>query len=83
MASKKGKLLTCDRCGKTVFLEFLGNNYSDGGYTVNEKFEAAPEGWENHYEIGHLCPTCNAEYKQIRQHFMRMGKVEALEAGYD
>lgn len=70
MASKLGKLLTCDRCGKTVFLECTGEGETDGGYTRWNKFEAAPNGWKCHAEVGNLCPECNSSYKDLIKSFM-------------
>lgn len=54
MSEVNGKMLTCDRCGDTVFLK-------EGEYL----YEKAPEGWAYHNEPalvgawgGHLCPYC-------------------------
>ena len=31
--SKVGKMIVCDRCGNSVFLECIGEGENDGGYT--------------------------------------------------
>lgn len=78
MASKKGCLLTCDRCGKNVFLALLGKDYYDGGYSSSDKFEKYPEGWK-YLSIGTyttLCPECYAEWERILKAFMEGANVE-------
>ena len=73
MAEVKGKLLTCQRCGKSVFLKLIGKNHYDGGYTVTDKHEPRPSGWET-YSIPKvytdLCPTCGAEFERLCKAFM-------------
>lgn len=78
MAERKGKLVTCDRCGETVFLECTGEGELDGGFTRWNKFEDMPNGWEKHFPMGMLCPKCNGEYKHLINSFM--GTVEEVEA---
>lgn len=75
MAEKVGKMLTCDRCGKTVFLECVGKGETDGGYTRWNKFEAAPAGWEVCTEVGTLCPECNSLYKDLIKSFMTKANI--------
>ena len=65
MAQVKGRLSICDRCGKTIFSKVTGEGETDGGYTRWNKFEELPEGWKNYYEVGLLCPDCNAIYHKI------------------
>ena len=43
MSEKCGKLVTCDRCGKNVFLKCIGEEETDGGYTKWNKFEDPPD----------------------------------------
>lgn len=71
MSEQCGKLITCDRCGKTLFLKYIGEGETDGGYTRWNKFEDAPDGWEYHCDIGRLCPECNEEYVSVIERFMR------------
>lgn len=79
MAEVRGKLLTCDRCGTTVFLKVIKESDLDGGFTKYTKFEDAPEGWEYHREPGtygcHLCPTCNKTYKSILKDFIGFYRI--------
>ena len=70
MAEKVGKMITCDRCGNSVFLECIGEGETDGGYTRWNNFEAAPKGWAYHLDTGTLCPKCNSFYTDIIKSFM-------------
>lgn len=70
MSEVKGKLLTCDRCGETVFLRAISDESDDGGYTRWNTFEDAPEDWEWHTEAGALCPVCSKTFKSILKAFM-------------
>ena len=70
MAEANGKLVSCDRCGDTVFLKCTGEGELDGGFTRWNKFETFPDGWEYHCEVGRLCPKCNAKYKLLCKDFM-------------
>lgn len=58
MSEVEGKLLTCDVCGKTVFLKYVGDGETDGGFTRWRKYEDKPEGWSVSYGFGTLCPSC-------------------------
>lgn len=77
MSKEKSILLTCSRCGTSVFLKELESNIKeiDGGYTqfkkyyptVKPKYEPAPPGWSTKY-IGDscfgcydLCPSCTID----------------------
>lgn len=66
--TEKGKLTTCDRCGKTVFSKTIGDGETDGGYTRWNKFEE-PKGWSFEYKIGDLCPECTEKYKELVKDF--------------
>lgn len=79
MAEKVGKMLICDRCGKTVFLECTGEGETDGGYTRWNKFEAAPDGWSYHLDIGRLCPDCNALYEDLIKSFISKKDISITE----
>ena len=79
MSRQRGQLLTCDRCGETVFLKELAakEKDTDGGFTRwNEyKHEEPPEGWSykyfgeysDHYD---LCPECSKKLEEIRNGFL-------------
>lgn len=62
MAEVNGKMVTCDRCGKSIFLKCTGEKEMDGGFTRWNTFEKLPDTWGHHYEVGTLCPDCDAEY---------------------
>ena len=74
MASEKGKLTTCDRCGAQVFAKHIGKGEADGGYTTWDKYEELPEGWE-HLTVGRvyrdLCPACSYEWLDKAERFMK------------
>lgn len=63
MAETEGKMLTCDLCGATVFLKYVGDGKADGGFTKWRKYEDIPDGWGSWHvgDIIHsfLCPDCN------------------------
>ena len=87
MASQKGIVTTCDRCGASTFQALLGKNYYDGGYTVTDKFEPFPEGWERAVvrgKYGYLCPECSQAWLEIGTAFLDrvpitiQGKMERI-----
>lgn len=45
MSERIGKMLTCDRCGSFIFLNYTGKQEFDGGFTQVETFEDPPKGW--------------------------------------
>ena len=63
MSEWKGMIIGCDRCGKELRRKRLGETELDGGFTHVERFEEMPETWKYRYEIGYLCPECNAEIR--------------------
>lgn len=71
MSEQIGKMITCDRCGKTVFLKYTGTTSLDGGYSKVDNFEKRPEGWEYHTnrELGLLCPECESDYQKMVRKF--------------
>ena len=71
MAEHLGKMIECDRCGKTHFLHYTGIRAFDGGYTsvsVSD-FQKRPEGWGYHLETGLLCDECEKTYQDILDEF--------------
>lgn len=70
MAEQNGKLVTCDRCDKMIFLKSTGEGERDGGFTRWNIFEPFPVGWEYHREVGMICPECNSTYKLMVNNFM-------------
>ena len=84
MSERKGKLLECDRCGKSTFLNLTGEGEADGGFTRWDKFERMPEGWEFIHtnnsmdRIVLLCDNCNKEYKKMFKEFMENGKNNSI-----
>ena len=75
MAEVNGKLVTCDRCGKQIFLKTTGDEERDGGYTRWNKFEPFPDGWAQigvptdflckKHRYFRVCPDCFALWEDI------------------
>ena len=65
---KRGLLVTCDRCGESIFLEYKDTAAFDGGYTKVDKFEKRPDRWTNH-EGKTLCPSCTNAYEEMMEDF--------------
>lgn len=70
MSEQIGKIITCDRCGKTVFLKHTGTTL-DAGWSRIDNFEKRPEGWGYHAdkELGLLCPECESAYQKVIRKF--------------
>lgn len=75
MAEVNGRLLICDRCGKSVFIKYVGEGEADGGFTRWNKFEDPPDGWAYHTPTVRLCPECNNLYLSIMADFMKKETV--------
>lgn len=77
MAEQQGKLLTCDRCGKQIFLKHLKREDLNGGFDHREVYEETPEGWYSR-NVGKdfvskyalLCPECNRLCGELLTGFM-------------
>ena len=59
MAEHLGKMIECDRCGKTYFLNCTGV----------AQFDKKPDGWKAHIEIGLLCKECEKLYQEMLEEF--------------
>lgn len=82
MGKVEGVLLTCDRCGKSVFLKKLGERERDGGFTRWQEHESVPDGWKYSCDLGSwLCSKCNTEYEKIKEEFK--SKVDAWKDSSD
>ena len=82
MSDIKGKLITCNRCGETVFVKLIGKDYFDGGYSSRDKFEEPPEGWQTWICIEQytcLCPECYKEWQEVRKKFFAKLMKEGVE----
>lgn len=69
MAEHLGKMIECDRCGKTHFLYYTGTETFDGGYTKVDQFNKNPDGWEYHSDTGLLCDECAKAYQELLDEF--------------
>lgn len=60
MTQAEGKTLTCDLCGKSVLLKYVGDGI--------RKYEDIPDGWGSWHvgDIIHsfLCPDCNQRMQE-------------------
>lgn len=70
MSKQKGELVVCDRCGKELFLKYIGEKELDGGFSRSDRFEPLPNDWLDVYEIGYLCPHCTNTFKDLIHDFM-------------
>ena len=70
MSEVKGKLVCCDRCGREIFLKYLGKGDADGGYTTWDIFEKLPENWLYMTECGTLCYRCAGIFRSFIHNFM-------------
>lgn len=71
MSETVGKLIECDRCGKTHFIPGEPVNIAEYGNVFKvEKYGSMPTGWFNHYEgIGLLCDDCEKQYQELMDEF--------------
>lgn len=84
MSVTVGKLVICDRCGESVFIQYIGDKPLDGGYSSVAEFEPIPKDWGDCYPlIGKsqvtkmLCPACAKEWKaQVNVFFGLVDKEE-------
>lgn len=88
MAEQRGKLVTCDRCGESIFVKELKaeEKERDGGFTRwNEyTYENLPNGWDRVYfgynfNNGMLCPRCVAVFEIAREEFWGLEKLKEHE----
>lgn len=70
MSEMNGKLQTCDRCGKQIFLRCTGEGEWDGGYTRWNEFEPAT-GWEYVDDVGSVCPECWEDYRDMLERYKK------------
>lgn len=89
MAETNGKLVTCDRCGKQIFLKTIGDEETDGGFTRWNKFEDFPAGWDiigipkdidcvSHRYV-RVCPDCCDMWSELTRDFFCMAKSFMVE----
>lgn len=53
-------------------MRYIGQGSADGGYRTWDKFEDAPEGWNNVREVGTVCPRCWEDYIQMLERYKNM-----------
>lgn len=87
MSERIGKMLTCDRCGSFVFLNYTGKQEFDGGYTQVAEFEDPPKDWGYGDTLvdannllkctttKRLCPDCYKEYLDMIKRFYEKDTV--------
>lgn len=78
MSEKSGKLITCDRCGETLFLKYTGevglSNYAGPG--TRSTYEDLPKTWMHNSGFGHLCPFCAGVFVRWLKEFFGEDKYE-------
>lgn len=73
MGEWTGKIVSCDKCGREIRRELIDQTETDGGFTRIDRYVELPKTWKYRYEIGYLCPDCNAEYESVIKKFMEKG----------
>lgn len=70
MSETVGKLIECDRCGKTHFVPSEPVKIAEyrDVFKVG-KYGEMPEGWTRHLEIGLLCDDCEKKYQELMDEF--------------
>lgn len=73
--TQDGRLVTCDRCGKSTLLKRTGVGKADGERIWWDKFESYPQGWEHenvNIFVGSktdvfidLCPDCSGRFNGL------------------
>ena len=77
---QKGVLVTCDRCGKTEFIEKLEGPFARGASELiidGEVYKALYYGWterEIQGEKTNLCPACSKIFENFEKTFMEKRK---------
>lgn len=74
MGARKGKLITCDRCGATLFLKFLGTEDGSNYGGAYDKYDPLPDDWMYQTCAGYMCPECAKQFKTFVNEFFN-GKV--------
>ena len=62
-----GKLVTCDRCGHTIFLERIGTEE----WSNRAAYKDLPREWMQESQFGHLCPKCAKEFQTFCKGFFK------------
>ena len=70
MGEWKGMIVTCDKCGRECRRKLIDTTEADGGFTRINHYVEMPDTWKYRYEVGYLCPDCNAEYESLIRSFM-------------
>lgn len=73
-----GMRVTCQRCGKQIFLKQTGYSSADAAmrnrHSFYDQFEPMPAGWKvKHDANGWLCPVCVKLFDRAIKEFMGKG----------
>ena len=72
MAQDKGVLVTCNRCGASVFLKYEGTRPREW-QTPEDVYEAPPPGWFAYRILNEkrdLCPVCSEKWEKVAGAFL-------------
>ena len=78
MAEVNGKMMTCDRCGDSVFLQLTRTHEPDGGLSRWDEFRDLPDGWgyttlmfclPSAGDRVLLCPGCSRAFTDMQRAF--------------
>ena len=71
-------MLTCNRCGKSVFLKFECMEPQEWNHP-KEKYQTPPAGWAEAVSLGRdidLCPKCTDEWVELQTRFMKKPPID-------
>jgi hypothetical protein len=77
---KYGKIMICDRCGKTVFCEKIGETSADGGFSTYTNYdESLADGWgkipskKDVLISSNVCPDCYQDFlEDLDKYYKRL-----------
>ena len=74
MKEQIGKICCCDRCGKEIFLKYIGTESFAGGFARESYFDKFPPTWK-HYSLDgesyRLCDECSSALDEFLDDFMK------------
>lgn len=70
-----GMYITCQGCGKHLFLRQIGYNSVDAAlknrHSFYDVFETVPQDWKIKCDLGWVCPQCAKDYELMIEDFKK------------